>query len=224
MKSKQADAGDPLKIVSWNLLYQAGASVDELAVIIKDEEPDLFVMQEVTRKIDLLPRLVGGYFWRHPWPGKQYGMAVWSNRAIDVYDTLHLPKSRLPGIFPRRFAQIARTKNITITNVHLSHGQVLNRRQLSHIADDTQGAMAIMGDFNAIGPTIMRTFTDVGPRKPTHMVQKLVPFRLDRCLIRNLECTEARILHNYSSDHHPIVVTLNHPTVDTHQNLKNETC
>ncbi|MGI9353521.1 MAG: endonuclease/exonuclease/phosphatase family protein [Rhizobiaceae bacterium] len=205
-----------MKIASWNLFHRAGATVDEIARIVDDEKPDLFLMQEVTPAIEVLPEIAGGHFWWQPWSDKRYGMAIWSSSPLDGSSSLHLPKSPLPGIFPRRFAQVTETDGITISNVHLSHGQVLNRRQLSHIAKDADGAMVIMGDFNAVGPTILKYFEDVGPRNPTHRAQKLLPLRLDRCLVRNMKCTEARVLHPHSSDHHPIVVSLEPKVIDTH--------
>ena len=206
-----------MKIASWNLFHRSGATVDEVARIVHDEKPDLFLMQEVVPAIGVLPEIAGGHYWWQSWPGKRYGMAIWSSAPLDVSSSLHLPKSPIPGTFPRRFAQVTETKGVTVSNVHLSHGQVLNRRQLSHIASDTDGAMVIMGDFNAVGPTVLKYFEDVGPRDPTHRAQKLLPLRLDRCLVRNMNCTEAKVLHRHSSDHHPIVVSLEPAVLDTNQ-------
>lgn len=197
-----------MKIASWNLLHRSGATVEEILRIIRIEEPDVLLMQEVIPEIDILPAVAGGHYQRHPWPGKQYGMAIWSTVRLEVFDTLHLPFTKMPGSFPQRFAQITEINGITIANVHLSHGQVLNRRQLTTIANGTNGATVIMGDFNAVGPVVMKNFRDIGPRKPTHRAQKIVPFRLDRCLVRGLGCNDAKVLHPHSSDHHPIVVSL----------------
>ena len=69
---------------------------------------------------------------------------------------------------------------ISIANVHLSHGQMLNRRQLRAIAEGTQGPTVIIGDCNAVGPIALGGFSEVGPRNPTHKLKT----RLDRCLIR----------------------------------------
>ncbi|MEO0909251.1 MAG: endonuclease/exonuclease/phosphatase family protein, partial [Pseudomonadota bacterium] len=83
-----------------------------------------------------------------------------------------------------------------------------NRRQLARIADKTEGPTVIMGDFNAVGPIRLGEFRDVGPKAPTHKAQNILPFRLDRCLVRALEATETKILEPLGSDHHPIVVSL----------------
>jgi len=36
----------------------------------------------------------------------------------------------------------------------------------------------------------------------------MVPIRLDRCLVRGLDCLRAEILPHRPSDHHPIMVEL----------------
>ncbi|MGV2412832.1 UNVERIFIED_CONTAM: hypothetical protein QOZ27_31475, partial [Pseudomonas aeruginosa] len=89
--------------------------------------------------------------------------------------------SRLPGRLPRRRAQIVQVGEITFANVHLSHGQLLNRRQLARIAAHLRGKpSAIIGDYNIVGPVVLPGFADVGPREPTHYASNVVPFRLDR--------------------------------------------
>jgi hypothetical protein len=67
---------------------------------------------------------------------------------------------------------------------------------------------AIIGDYNAVGPIVMSGFKDVGPRLATHFASNVVPFRLDRCLVRGLRCTEAHALEFGPSDHRPIVLHL----------------
>jgi len=92
----------------------------------------------------------------------------------------------MPGRVPPRIAQVLRMGDITFANVHLSHGQVLNRLQLTRIARNLEGPAAVIGDYNAWGPTVLHGFRDVGPREATHIQQKLLRFRLDRCLVRGL--------------------------------------
>jgi hypothetical protein len=95
----------------------------------------------------------------------------------------------------------------TFVNVHLSHGQLLNRSQLFRILRHVDGPAAIIGDFNAVGPTLLPGFADVGPRQATH-VANLVRFRLDRCVVRGILCHRARVLRAGSSDHRPILLDL----------------
>lgn len=195
-----------MKIVSWNLLHSVGARVDDIAGIIEQETPDLFLMQEVTGAIGVLPSLVGGTFYPQTWPGKRHGLAAWSPDTPWNSHPLKLPASKMPGRFPTRFAQLLQTGNVTIANVHLSHGQILNRRQLYRIARSTDGPTAIIGDFNALGPVLLPGFFDVGPRQTTHHAQQVLPLRLDRCMARDLQVINTRTLHRGPSDHRPILL------------------
>lgn len=200
-----------IRILSWNLLHSVGAVVDDVAALVESERPDLLVMQEVTPAIDALPALIGGFYARQDWPGRRHGLAAWCRHRTHGSDPLALPWSRLPGRLPQRFAQLLRLDALTVANVHLSHGQVLNRRQLQRIARSTCGPTAIIGDFNSLGPIVLRGFVDVGPSGHTHRAQRLVPFRLDRCMARQLACVEARTLHRGPSDHHPICLDFQTP-------------
>jgi hypothetical protein len=109
---------------------------------------------------------------------------------------------------PPRVAQIVQLGDVTFANVHLSHGQFLNRWQLMHIANALDGPAAIVGDYNAVGPIKLAGFKDVGPRQSTHSPNDIISFRLDRCMARGLRCSYARVLARGSSDHHPILLNL----------------
>ena len=99
--------------------------------------------------------------------------------------------------------------DITFANVHLSHGQLLNRRQLVRIAASLRGKpSAIIGDYNMVGPVLLPGFADVGPRESTHFASNVVPFRLDRCLVHGLTCRAAAALAFGPSDHRPIRLDL----------------
>jgi hypothetical protein len=97
--------------------------------------------------------------------------------------------------------------------VHLSHGQLLNRRQLRCIAKLLPHCAAVVGDYHLVGPALLAGFRDVGPREPTHRAGELVPLRIDRCLVRGLACLGAGALLRESSDHRPSVVRLAVPAV-----------
>jgi endonuclease/exonuclease/phosphatase (EEP) superfamily protein YafD len=197
-----------LKVISWNLLRRTGAAVEDVASLIDREQPDLLLMQEATKEIEALPSLAGGHFHREPLPGRIHGLAAWSTHPLPLPQVLPLPVSRMPGRVAPRVAQLVRIGDVTFANVHLSHGQLLNRRQLLRIASVLEGPAAVIGDYNAVGPTILPGFRDVGPREPTHLASKVLPFRLDRCLVRDLSCADARTLERGPSDHHPIVLVL----------------
>jgi endonuclease/exonuclease/phosphatase family metal-dependent hydrolase len=198
-----------LRIISWNLLRLIGAGTKEVAALIERHHPDLLLMQEATEELTALPKIVGGYFLREPLHGRIYGLAAWSPHPLPPSYALPLPVSSMPGRVPPRVAQIVQVGDIAFANVHLSHGQFLNRRQLLRIARSLDGPAAIVGDFNAVGPIKLAGFKDVGPRKPTHIASNIISFRLDRCMVRGLRCMGARVLERGPSDHHPIILDLN---------------
>lgn len=193
-----------MKIISWNLLRLTGASLDEVVALIRREQPDVLLMQEATHRIDALPSRTGGFYARVPLPGRIHGLAVWSAAPRAAPYVVALPA----GAVVERVAQITDLGTFSVANVHLSHGQMLNRRQLRAVARHMPHAAAVLGDYNLVGPALLPGFDDVGPREPTHHSGGLVPLRIDRCLVRGLLCTEARALPRASSDHHPIAVRL----------------
>jgi endonuclease/exonuclease/phosphatase family metal-dependent hydrolase len=199
-----------IKIISWNLLHRAGATVAEVERLIDRQRPHLFLMQEATEAIDILAARIGGYYTRFALPGRRHGLAAWSRKAFD------LPPVALTlqaGVIVRRVCQILVFDAIGVANVHLSHGQLLNRRQLRRISEILPAHAIIMGDYNMIGAPMLPGFCDAGPRQPTHMAGTMLPLRLDRCLVRGLDCVGAKILPAGASDHLPISVRLVAPPV-----------
>jgi endonuclease/exonuclease/phosphatase (EEP) superfamily protein YafD len=194
-----------IKLISWNLLRLTGASLDDIVRLIRREQPDLLLMQEVTREMDGLTARVGGQYQRNQMPGRVHGLAVWSPVPLETAPVV-LPLQA--GAMFNRICQIVEVGSITVANVHLSHGQILNRRQLRRIANVLPHRAAVVGDYNLIGPTLLPGFRDVGPREPTHVAGNVIPLRIDRCLIRGIGCLEAGTLLREASDHRPIVVRL----------------
>jgi endonuclease/exonuclease/phosphatase (EEP) superfamily protein YafD len=192
-------------IISWNLLHLTGASVTEVAGLVRQEHPDLLLMQEATEEIDRLPGLIGGFYARCPLPYRRHGLAVWSrSRLANPPRVVPIPS----GALFDWVSQIVDFGSHAVANVHLSHGQALNRRQLRWIARYLPQQAAIMGDFNLVGPCLLPGFRDVGPRLPTHIAGDIVPLRIDRCIVRGFHCTTAMALSRASSDHRPILVRL----------------
>ncbi len=194
-----------MKIISWNLLRLVGASPDEVAHLVERERPDVLLMQEATHHIDRLPSLVGGHYMRRLQPGRVHGLAVWCRQKPSA------PPAVVPlpqGAMFRRIGLVVDLGEFAVANVHLSHGQVLNRRQLWRVAQALPERAAVLGDFNLVGPCLLPGFRDVGPREPTHRAGDVVPLRIDRCLVRGLDCLGGQVLGRASSDHHPIVVRL----------------
>jgi len=194
-----------MKIVSWNLLRLVGASADEVAELVAREAPDVLLIQEATPAIDRLPNMVGGHYMRRLQPGRVHGLAIWSRRRpVAAAKVVPLPQ----GAMFRRIGLVAVLGDFAVANVHLSHGQVLNRRQLWRIAAALPERAAVLGDFNLLGPCMLPGFRDVGPRAPTHRCGDMLPLRIDRCLVRGLDCLGTAVLGRASSDHHPIAVRL----------------
>ena len=191
-------------IISWNLLRLTGATVAEVTGMVRRERPDLLLLQEATNAMNVLPDLLGGHYARVPLPGRIHGLAMWSPHAIPEPRVLRLPA----GAVVDRVCQIVQLRDFAVANVHLSHGQLLNRRQLRHIAGHLPHRAAVLGDYNLVGPALLPGFRDVGPREPTHVCADVVPLRLDRCYVRGLACGRAAALDRAGSDHRPIVVRL----------------
>jgi endonuclease/exonuclease/phosphatase (EEP) superfamily protein YafD len=193
-----------LKVISWNLWHRGGAVLAHLAALVEAEHPDLLLMQEAKETLKELTDVVGGHFHFLPLPRRVYGLAAWTPHKAAAADWVELPSSRLPGRVPPRLAQILEVEGIHFANVHLSHGQFLNRRQLRIAAGRLSGPAAVIGDYNAFGEIRLEGFRDAGPRQRTHKFRT----RLDRCLVREVNCIEATVLDRGPSDHHPISMTL----------------
>jgi len=192
-------------IISWNLLHRSGATLEQIKGLVAGNAPDLLLLQEATAAIDALPFEIGGYYVRNALPGRAHGLATWSPLPLaHPPSTLALP----PGMLVRRICQLVDLGDFTVANVHLSHGQLLNRRQLRRIARALPTSAAIIGDCNMLGPSLLLGFHDVGPRQPTHAAGAVLPLRLDRCLVRGLRCVGAEALNRGDSDHRPILVRL----------------
>ncbi len=196
--------GTSLKVVSWNLLRLTGATLEDVVTLIQEQRPDLMLMQEATQRIDELPLRLGGSYARVPLPGRIHGLAMWSPATLPEPTVLSLPR----GAMFERVAQLIDLGAFTVANVHLSHGQMLNRRQLRWIASRLPPRAAVLGDYNLVGPALLHGFRDVGPREPTHRSLDILPLRIDRCLVRGLACSEASALARERSDHRPITVRL----------------
>jgi endonuclease/exonuclease/phosphatase family metal-dependent hydrolase len=192
-----------MKIISWNLLHSVGATLEEIMHLAEREKPDLLLMQEATEAVDSLPARIGGHYARNPLPGRLHGLAAWS--LLPFRQAPHQIALQ-PGIFVKRICQIISLESFGVANVHLSHGQLMNRRQLRLIASSLPPRAMIIGDCNMVGPALLPGFRDAGERGPTHDMGKVVPLRLDRCLVRNLDGVRAGILGRAGSDHRPIVI------------------
>lgn len=203
-----------MKIISWNLLHRSGATIDEVIQLIHRENPDLLLMQECTDQIDSLPKKIGGHYLRDPHPGRHHGLSSWSREPFMEPPALLKLQT---GVIFNRVCQIVQIDDFVVANVHLSHGQLLNRLQLARICQLLPPRAAVLGDCNLIGPPLLADFEDVGPRQGTLMIDGIASLRLDRCFVRGLNCEESEALVRGSSDHQPIAVRLSLPADETLQ-------
>jgi endonuclease/exonuclease/phosphatase (EEP) superfamily protein YafD len=179
-----------VKIISWNLLHSIGATLEEVVHLAEQERPDLFLMQEPRRR------------WIICRPASAATMPATRCPAAQTPHQIALQ----PGLFVKRISQVVALADFAVANVHLSHGQLMNRRQLRLIAHSLPPRAMIIGDCNMVGPSLLRGFRDVGERNPTHDMGEMLPLRLDRCFLRGLTCARAEILGRAGSDHRPIAV------------------
>lgn len=201
-----------MRILSWNLLKQAGAGVADLGRLVERHRPDLLLMQEATEPVDALPATIGGHYVRTAMPGRDHGPAAWSPQPFEAAAVPLPPATRLDLPMPvfravtQRLALLVQCGGLVVANVHLDHGQRANRRQLRHLMGSEPPPDLVIGDTNALGRTRLPGFDDVGPRQMTHRAYGVVPLRLDRCLARGLRPAAVRTLEFGRSDHRPILL------------------
>ena len=193
-----------LRLLSWNLLRRVGAEAGDIARLIERHDVDVALLQEACDRAEDLPKLVGGSFRRSRFPGRAHGPAIWSRAGCRRVRVLPLAG----GATTRRHALAAEVAGFEFACVHLSHGQLANRRQARQAAGALAGAAVVAGDFNMLGPLTLDGFHEVGPREPTHYARGVLPVRIDRCFVRGLACLSARALDRGPSDHRPILLDL----------------
>jgi endonuclease/exonuclease/phosphatase family metal-dependent hydrolase len=193
-----------MRVLSWNLLRQVGAEAADVARLIERHDVDVALLQEACDRVEDLPNLVGGSFHHTRFPGRIHGPAIWARSPLRR--VRELPLSH--GAAIRRHALTAEVDGVSLASVHLSHGQLANRRQARQTVDALAGNAVIAGDFNMLGPVRLEGFVEVGPREPTHRARGVLPVRIDRCFVRGLACVDARCLDRGKSDHRPLLIDL----------------
>src|SRR5258708_3526190 len=102
LKNHDEKGAGRLRVLSWNLLRLTGATVEDVAALVRAAKPDLLLLQEATKKIETLPELVGGHFFREPLPRRIYGLAAWlrgcgAARGDHYRQSRPLPAGSMPG-------------------------------------------------------------------------------------------------------------------------------
>ena len=115
-----------IRLLSWNLLHQSGAEVDDVARLVDIYDPDLVLMQEAGSRLDALPARLGGHYERRQMGHRKHGPAVWSPHAFDDVATIALPRATKVDLpFPvfrsiaERVALVVSVNNLSVANVHL---------------------------------------------------------------------------------------------------------
>jgi endonuclease/exonuclease/phosphatase (EEP) superfamily protein YafD len=199
-----------MRVVSWNVLRPNGASAADIARLVERENPDLLLLQEAMPHHDELQKLLGGYYIReaHPQSRFGHGLVAWSPVPLPIYRLVQLPGNNRPTKEPR-IALVLDYHAFSVACLHLSHGQILVRQQFRTLSQAIDGPLAVLGDFNVIGPiTLNAAWSDKGPWAFTHMAYRFGPLRLDRCLVREVKCIKAKALPWAESDHRPIIAEL----------------
>jgi endonuclease/exonuclease/phosphatase family metal-dependent hydrolase len=97
---------------------------------------------------------------RYPLPGRIHGPAIWARHGLS--------QARRVPLFSRaiaRHAVVAEAGGMLFASVHLSHGQLMCRRQAREASLAlAAGPAVIAGDFNMVGPLRLDGFREVGPR------------------------------------------------------------
>jgi endonuclease/exonuclease/phosphatase (EEP) superfamily protein YafD len=197
-----------MRILSWNVLRRVGATPHDVAQLITQHSPDIALLQEVGQSFTSLPSIVGGGYEARPFLNRKDGLGAWFRFPVDAVECVKLPQEAESRRKAQRIAMIIRIANRTVVNLHLSHDQMLLRRQFALVAEQIHGPAAIVGDFNVVGPLRRRDWCDVGPRTVTHFAKGFLPFRLDRCLTRDWPAIKNQTLCRGASDHRPIIVDL----------------
>ena len=198
-----------LRVLSWNVLRRCGATPGEVAAWVHAEAVDLVLLQEADDTFRSLSALLGGEYQGRAFDGGPDGLGAWSRAGLqDVrWLDLEMPDNG-PKMRRKRRAMVITANGTKVANVHLSHGQMLARRQFAQAAGAIGEQGAVVGDYNMVGPVWVDGWMDAGPSTWTHLAKGLVPLRLDRCLVRGMQCDAPRALRRGSSDHRPIVFDL----------------
>ena len=126
-----------LRILSWNVARATGSRLDAVAAVVREEAPDLLLLQEAVDDALRLPRLLGGDVRFEPAfriaAAKRAtgvaaeGMALWSPTRLDGVGGMNLGGWPWP-----RVALWCRLGGLTVCNLHLSHLPRQQRRPARH--------------------------------------------------------------------------------------------
>ena len=195
-----------VKVISWNLLRLTGAAVEDVAALVRCEQPDLLLMQEATDTMDASPLLVGGYSGASPPPSEFTGSRHGALSRSRIIRSCRYPFLADAGYgYPRGSRNCSGLGMSPMPTSIYRMGSCSIACSYCRSLPLLKALRPVIGDHDAVGPTQLKAgFRDVGPREPTLVARNIVPFRLDRCLVRGLRCAAARTLARGPSDHCPV--------------------
>ncbi len=224
--AEKANSPANLKLVHANV-YSLNEDYWRLDELIAAEDPDVFILQEITAEWVLATKKQLAdypYVYAEPRLG-HFGIAAFSKIPFDSIRHIDLP----PRGYPTIFATITvDDKPVTIVSTHptVPLGEYLyesRNEQLESVAAAIQkidGSVVLMGDFNAsiwdtryqeleqkTGLKNVRRGFGVLPTWPTFLPFAMIP--IDHALVSaDITVTDAKVGQSIGSDHLPLVVTL----------------
>lgn len=207
-----ADAGvgpaadETLAVMTWNTAHGHESSLDRIAAVVRDVDPDLVLLQEthadeaerIASEIDMVAR-----------PGTMSKSALFSSAGARLVRSRELAPDRWG-----RSIDVYRDRGIAIANTHLAVDDGVRRGQMSVVVDTLrESAVTLLaGDLNA-GPeseTLAALedagWTNISGTEPTFPEREE---RLDYILAsRDVAVRSARVIDTGASDHRPVVVRL----------------
>lgn len=231
-------AGGELRVLCWNLHHGVGEDnkldLERIAVLIRDQKPDLVALQEVDNKcrrsqsVDQaaeLARLTGlhaafGKAMDHD--GGEYGQAILSKFPIGDTQIHQLPGDGEPRIAFEAEVMID-GKALRMITVHLDHQQDDRRLKqaetLAKALENHHEPMILAGDFND-GPDSapLKAFASPWLAAPKSEPKLTCPasdpkVEIDHLVLRGLTPTApAKVLPEaVASDHRPVIAVVSLP-------------
>lgn len=231
-----ADAPPPLtfRLMVWNVNQGFNgdevADVDAVLQTIALENPDVVVLNEVTRgwlineRHDLLGVLAARLGMRYvfgPQIGDLYGNAILSRLPLADVERVHYPKE--PGLrYQPRGAIVARIAGVTLLATHLDHNGDASRVRAAQVqsllaALGGRAPALVAGDLNAVPESAelallaQAGFVDLaaaaGAREPTYPAAR-PDRRIDYAWGNRIRASQAHVVATAASDHRPLVLNL----------------
>jgi len=230
-----AEPAREIRVMSWNLHHGVGEDgkldLERIAARIREQEPDLVVLQEVDNKcrrsksVDQaaeLAKLAGltavfGKAMDHD--GGEYGQAILSKHPLGETKIHKLPGDGEPRIAFEAEVKVG-ARALRVVSVHLDHQQDARRLKQAEVLvkelSATKGPLVLAGDFNDVpGSPVMKVFGDALTAVEKGEAKLTCPaaqpkVEIDHFFLRGLKAVSPVTVlpEAVASDHRPLVVTV----------------